>query len=360
MARILHTADWQLGAPGVPPSYFDTALSKLRTFLIKNEIDAVLCVGDIFDQPHPNQKVKDLLLKTILSYNCQWVFTVGNHDYTDKAHQYHSLVYLQLLKDHLTNVFVLEPGEELTLWDDTDEAVSIKAVEKWESFSSCLRGVHPTIGCFHGIVPGLNIRDLEGKQQDACRSAATALDRSQVDYLALGDIHKHLRLNERCWYPGPLLDKTYTDTHGIVVVDISNDTCYVSGKRMDIPSKLNYRIDFDPTLHTEKSLVRSVKSGVEKGNFVKLNFNLPISTYNSIDQQAIRDMLADHYLEVRFNNVPVLEDRTRKEAGQLKKAKTIEDEIEIVVDTHLRNNPNRSLKKDKLIELCQKFVKEQR
>ena len=209
----MHTADWQLGAPGVPPSYFETALHELRSLAIGSKIDIILCAGDIFDQPRPDQKVKDLLLRTILEMPVHWVFTVGNHDYTDKAKSYHSLVFLKILeKDKkLDNIDVLEPGESRVVLINSN-FIDFCAVKEWEDFYVNTREKNKfCIGCWHGIVPGLDIKNLNEKTQ-AERNAEKALNKSKVDYIALGDIHQPILLHDRCGYPGSLIDKTYADS----------------------------------------------------------------------------------------------------------------------------------------------------
>ena len=112
MPILLHTADWHLGAPQYPQIYRDGALPALLKLAVDHNADAVLCAGDVFDRPNPDQRVKDDLLKFLLQTGAdrhiKFIFFVGNHDYTTKAKDYHSLIYLRMLQKRLTNVVVLD------------------------------------------------------------------------------------------------------------------------------------------------------------------------------------------------------------------------------------------------------------
>ena len=74
MLRILHTADWHLGRRF--PSFPEEAqkkLSRARMDVInkildlgrRNSVNAILCAGDLFDDPTPSEDFWEGLAKTL-------------------------------------------------------------------------------------------------------------------------------------------------------------------------------------------------------------------------------------------------------------------------------------------------------
>src|SRR6516164_4025035 len=90
--RLLHTADWHLGRRF--PSFPDEGqkkLSRARMDVIctildvarRNTVNAVLCVGDLFDDPDPNPDFWEGLARTFQAHAGPHppVFLIpGNHD----------------------------------------------------------------------------------------------------------------------------------------------------------------------------------------------------------------------------------------------------------------------------------------
>jgi DNA repair exonuclease SbcCD nuclease subunit len=98
--KVLHTADWHLGRRF--PSFPEEAQKKLsrarmeviaRVFDVarRNSVGAVLCAGDLFDDPTPSEDFWEGLAKTLRDHPGPHVPTFlvpGNHDPTpsDGAH----------------------------------------------------------------------------------------------------------------------------------------------------------------------------------------------------------------------------------------------------------------------------------
>ena len=92
MLRILHTADWHLGRRF--PTFSEEAqrtLSRARMEAIprildlgrRNQVNAILCAGDLFDDPSPSEDFWEGLAKTLRDHPGPHVpiFLVpGNHD----------------------------------------------------------------------------------------------------------------------------------------------------------------------------------------------------------------------------------------------------------------------------------------
>ena len=353
MPKILHTADWHWGAPGVHPFYTPYIIPKIVKAAQKHDCQYILVVGDVFDKPKPDQKLKDELARQLLNYKdypFTFIFCVGNHDYTTKAMDYHSLHYLRHLifaANGNINIVLLEPGEEYK-----DEDIMICALENVEQQWVTAAGITvPIIYAWHGTYPGLDFRNLTKSAKTVEKRINKSLKKSGAQYLALGDIHKRLCLSTgKAYYPGPPVQKTYSDESGYIIYDTDEKTVY--GGDLRLPQKFNlYFPDYDVTKSTEDEIVKQVKKEVPKGSFVKLRFELPLSSWASINHTAIKEHLENHCTEVRFDNNPVPENRTRKVAKIMAKAKSIEEEIEIGIE-----DSDVEVNKTTLKKLCLKYL----
>lgn len=198
--KVLHTADWHLGKLFVS---FDEAdrqqLSRARLEVIDrvlnvaehNAVDAVLCAGDLFDEPAPEpmwwQGLAAKLAKR--AWNDRPLFLLpGNHDPLTDSSVYHpSHPFRSLLPDwvHVVDrddfehplsddaVLVARPCRRQSGQDDNALALPARA-----GGDERIR-----VGLVHG-----STFDMEGHQTNfpIARDAAA---RRGLDYLAIGDTH---------------------------------------------------------------------------------------------------------------------------------------------------------------------------
>lgn len=357
--KFLHTADWHLGASQHHHSYAQAIglLEKLTKLAKDKEVDFILCVGDVFDKSHPDQRMKDILLEAIIKCECdlKWIFSVGNHDFIDKAKSYHSLVYLQLLDGVLDNVSVLEEGHK-TQFVRSGKAFSIEVLPGDFSIPSNLeKGVNAFEGfkivCCHGILPGINIKNPE-QNEAAHRKSFEILRKTKGSYLALGDIHKHFAISEACAYPGSLIQKTYSCEDGMYLVDMRDDTIVVESLYLDLPKKINLPLEFKDENISEEAIIAFVRDEAKAGNMVRLLFNLPMETWKGLNKAYIKNELLKDYLEIKLDNDPVQEKRTRKSMDKMIKAKDVDEELDIVIKENDFN-----LDVDKLKKTCRRYLK---
>lgn len=350
MVRFLHTADWHLGAPGQHPLLAERMLPSLISLAKAEKVDFVLCVGDIFDQPNPTQRVKDALLAQLTAnQDMLFVFTVGNHDYTTKVHDYHSLITYQLLKNNLKNVTVC--GEGTTLLEGFNVIVLPDDLERIIPRHSTLLKGPANVLAWHGTLPGFSCGKVDGEASKEL--ILGLLKRFKGHYLALGDIHKHIQLDERCWYPGPPVQKTFSDTSGVVLVEIQGDSIKTTSMDLGLPKKITMQVDFSEGKDSEASVIAGVKEELPTGSLVKLKFSLPVKVWAAIDKARIKvELEKGHLLELRLENDPVDEQRNRVGMKEISEAKTVEDEIKtiIAVDSY-------GLDSAKLMKTCLKYIK---
>lgn len=350
--RFLHCADIHLGAQQHPSLYQQEALPALFRVAREKGVDFILCVGDIFDRPNPDQKVKDYLLKILLdNSDIRVAFTVGNHDYTTKAKDYHCLRYLSILSNKLDNIFVYEPGTYSNLFDFG----SIYVLDSLSKNIVIDKNLHaPLILAYHGVPDGFYIENFS-VSESCSTSIKNILKNSGASYLALGDIHKNIQLTKRCWYPGALVQKTYACESGLLVVNIdSKNNIITENLSLELPKRYNLLITYNPKEDNERDVVDFVRDKVREGQLVRVCFNLPLTTWASVDKNFIREALKDYVLELKLDNVPVQEIKQRESFEKILKAKTIEEELSVLV-----KEDSFGLDPDKLIKKCNSYLKKQ-
>jgi len=332
MVSFIHTADWQLGAPNLLPAC-QFPLTKLIEAATKYGIATIVCAGDIFHRAHPDQQTKDYLLRCIVdNADIMFIFMAGNHDYINKAHEYSSLRYLSILSSSniLHNVRVIEPGRyfanadaifwALDEWSDLEEAEAPK------------KNGLPIIALWHGIVPGINIKNYtlnEARQKELADKIVAA----GVHYIALGDIHKQWKIHDRCYYPGCLIQTSYVDELGALFVDVAKDRIAVNALDLELPRKINFAVEFTDGDNSEEDVISFIQKKAPIGNLVKIKFNIPVDIYAGINKQQIRERLKEHCLAVEFDNDPIIVSRTRTNTDRIAKANGLSQELDIILES---------------------------
>ncbi len=209
--RFVHTADWQLGKqfaniPGdAGAALRDRRIETVRTIgrlAAEREADAVLVAGDVFDANAVADRTLIRMLDALKEFPGEWVFIPGNHDPALADSVWSRL----RRRNPPANVyFALGPETTVPLADG--RAVVLPAVlqrrheiddltawfDRAETPEGALR-----IGLAHGSVPEF-LPDSSGVANPVAAGRAGS---ARLDYLALGDWHGTLRINDRAWYAG--------------------------------------------------------------------------------------------------------------------------------------------------------------
>jgi DNA repair exonuclease SbcCD nuclease subunit len=222
--RFIHTADWQLGKPFASfPAETRSVLDHARF----EAIDAigraatahgaahVLVAGDVFDTEHPAERTIGQAVQAMAAHPCHWWLLPGNHDSArngglwDRVDRWSGRFAQARITCLLEAVpHELEPGAWLlpapllhrhNLDDPTE------AFDRMETPAGALR-----IGLAHG-----SIRDFGSRGEANNLLPPDRARRSALDYLALGDWHGALQVDERTWYAGtPEPDRFERDDPG--------------------------------------------------------------------------------------------------------------------------------------------------
>ena len=232
---IIHTADWQLGkqfgnVPGDPGAFLRRqrieTVSAIAQLAQERRAAAILVCGDAFD----SNTVADATLRQMLTatkqFSGDWVFIPGNHDPARAASVWtRAEGLLQDQDDARANVHFLVRPEEPLILQNGALAILPAILERhhesndltaWFDQAATPDGAI-RIGMAHGSVP-----DFLPTEEVHNPIAANRAETAKLDYLALGDWHGTLRINDRTWYAGtPEPDRfTSNDPGNVLVVEI--------------------------------------------------------------------------------------------------------------------------------------------
>jgi DNA repair exonuclease SbcCD nuclease subunit len=205
--RILHTADWHLGRRF--PSFPEEAqkkLSRARMDVInkildlgrRNTVNAILCAGDLFDDPTPSEDFWEGLAKTLRDHPGPHVpifLLPGNHDpltpesvwapthpFRSRLPKWVHVVDRDDFSFDLAPDVVLYASPCRSRAGENDLAMALPARDPGDT--------RLRIGCVHGCT-----FDIAGYQTNfpICRDAGV---QRGLDYLAIGDTHSFRDVTE--------------------------------------------------------------------------------------------------------------------------------------------------------------------
>lgn len=212
MLRLLHTADWHLGRrfPSFPEEG-QKKLSRARMDVVarildvarRNVVNAVLCVGDIFDDPDPAPDFWNGLARTFqghAGHHAPLFLVPGNHDpLTPESVWSAGHAFRSKLPDWVHVVdrddFTYEIGPNAVLYarpcrSKAGENDLAMALPPREPGDERLR-----IGCVHGCT-----FDIDGYQTNFPIRRDAGVQRG-LDYLAIGDTHSFRDVTENLPVP---------------------------------------------------------------------------------------------------------------------------------------------------------------
>lgn len=206
--RFIHTGDWQIGKPfrsfGTAEPLLQQArldaIAAIGTLAAAQGIADVLIAGDVYDSEQPGRRTLLEPLERMRGFpQVTWHVISGNHD-PHRANGLWDRVQAAGLPGNVR--LHLEPvphsmGETAVLLAAPMRRKSeVNDLTQWMDAAETDGGLI-RIGLAHGSVQGFG---AEGEANnpiapDRARSAG-------LDYLALGDWHRTLKIGERTWYAG--------------------------------------------------------------------------------------------------------------------------------------------------------------
>lgn len=223
MVKIVHTADWQLGKPfGGFPDDVRAALAEARLDVIDRIADVavqsgaghVLVAGDVFDNIEPGDRVLVQALSRMGRAALQWWLMPGNHDHARAGG-----LWSRVRTKSPCNVNVADVAEAMMLEDGAwllpapldHRRTRDDPTAQFDNMATPAGAVR--IGLAHG-----SITEFGGSNAATNLIPPDRAQKSDLDYLALGDWHGHLLVNANTAYSGtPEIDRYGRDEPGSVI-----------------------------------------------------------------------------------------------------------------------------------------------
>jgi DNA repair exonuclease SbcCD nuclease subunit len=335
--RILHTADWHLGAANQPDVYLYQSLRLLLDIARAKQCDLVLVAGDTINSAKPDYNTINYLIGILLEHNdLQFVFVPGNHDFQSQSHTIHNLNTLKVLESVIPHVHVLDPTKfahaDVLTCPHLVGFITPQSLTQETSFGdvSNLVGSDCIIGVWHGTVPGMS---FDGTLPQDMGIVNDFIDTYNLDYLALGHIHQQIKVSDKCWYPGSLYPKTYKCTDGFLIVDISHGgTEIVHQGHLAGPKRISVSLDLEPEDDAD-SIIKYINKSEEvpHGSLLKIKFHVPAAKWAAINKQKLVNKLSENFLEVKLKNEPDLKVAQRDGLQDFVELKSPEQELDFVI-----------------------------
>ncbi|WKC88456.1 exonuclease subunit SbcD [Borreliella japonica] len=348
--RILHTSDWHIGKKIENFSILKEQknfLFFLLEFLKKEKIDLLLVAGDVYDSKRPGfeeQKLVNNFFYELSFTSCKWCVVIsGNHDKKD---------YLSINKKLLSrfNFFLI------TEYDSDDQIVFLKDNGNLKFIVVCLPHINERLILgknFDSIFEledqfsnKLFLENLENAYREKISSLSNFLENkykgvpkilmahsffgsskkidalggsyiipfnvfgNDFSYVALGHIHKFMKLRDNIVYSGSPMQYSFNETHDkyINVLHFNNNKLIlqqafqvpVFNKLIFVKGSFNEVLDFLTNVKKEESfsiylkieLNETIDASSEETiyDLAKLNFmNLVSISYSSLSSQDLQD-----------------------------------------------------------------------
>ena len=229
--KFIHTADWQLGkqfaaiggdaGAALRDQRMET-VRKIGELATQREADAILVAGDVFDDNTVADATLIQTLDALKTFAGDWVFIPGNHDPARAASVWTRLAH----RNPPENAhFLTKPEIPLSLRNGT--AVVLPAVlqrrHEVDDLTAWFDSAETSEGAIRiGLAHGSIAERLPKPSEATNPISAGRAESARLDYLALGDWHGTLPIDEcykRTWYSGtPETDRFKSSDPGNVLL----------------------------------------------------------------------------------------------------------------------------------------------
>jgi DNA repair exonuclease SbcCD nuclease subunit len=211
--KFIHSSDLQIGkAFGLFPSETATLLQDARQSAVRSlgeaaveaGASAVLIAGDLYEKQQMSQSTIARAIETMRAFeDVQWHLMPGNHDHYREGGLWDRIARVQLPK----NVTLHTNAGATHIAEDDGVPVYllpaplryISSADDLSAYMDCEATPEGAIriGVAHGSVQGF------GSEGEASNYVApNRADTAGLSYLAMGDWHRQMKINDRCWYSG--------------------------------------------------------------------------------------------------------------------------------------------------------------
>lgn len=269
--KIVHTADWHIGKSVNEYSMLEvqrTLLYQLVDYIQYHTIDILIVAGDVYDRSQPSQQaialVNEVFSLLINELKIKVLVIAGNHDSAQLIEYGRSIfstsnLYIEgIAKNPMTKVsldtvdFYLLPFVTPFQFQQVVEEKTIKDFEDVyknqlsmidDEFDSSKTNILITHGY---VVSGSLVPDKSDSMRPLSIGTVEYVDASlfsSFDYVALGHIHKPMKLASNCYYSGALYKYSKSEVNypvGFNVIEIEDKNMTVHRELFNLP--INMRI----------------------------------------------------------------------------------------------------------------------
>ena len=226
--RFIHTADWQIGkvfrfideaAMGGLQLARLEAITRIGKLADEYHVRHVLVAGDVYDHAAPSPRSRNQVIERMQAHaSVQWHLLPGNHDRYQPNGLWDQLRGRGLpanIHAHTEpTVTIIEQDVAALLPAPLQHRRTLADPTAWMDNHLSEAGLI-RIGLAHGAVHGFDTHE----ERRANPIEPTRPQLARLDYLALGDWHGELQVNERCWYSGtPETDSFQTRGKGTALL----------------------------------------------------------------------------------------------------------------------------------------------
>ena len=278
MFRFIHTSDWHLGKPfgqfeddvrGRLREARHSIIDRIASKAQQGSATLIVVAGDIWDNDTPSAVVLQQSLDAMKRYGqVTWALLPGNHDLAREGGLWERIASrrpenVRLLLDEVP--LEVEPGVYLLaapcLFKDTGRDST-----EWMNGATTPHG-GIRIGVAHGGIHEFGVDRPHSAVIDANRAS-----RAKLHYLALGDWHGTVQINERCWYSGtPEPDRfRKNDSGNCLLVEIPGAGERPSVERQPVGqfTWINREIDLLPEMQPAEFLGQCVPKDLDPRNIL--------------------------------------------------------------------------------------------
>ncbi|AJA90603.1 nuclease SbcCD subunit D [Borreliella chilensis] len=390
--RILHTSDWHIGKKIENFSVLKEQrnfLSFLLEFIKKEKIDLLLVAGDVYDSKRPGfeeQRLVNNFFYELSFTSCKWCVVIsGNHDKRDYLSinkkllsrfnfflitEYDSDDQIVFLKDNgcLKFIVVCFPhiNERLVLGHNFDNIFELEYQhsnklflenlenayrEKISRLSNFLKNEYkgiPTILMAHSFFGSSKKIDTLGGSYIIPFNVFG----NGFSYVALGHIHKFMKLRDNIVYSGSPMQYSFNETNDKYInvlhfdnnklilqeaflLPVFNKLILVKGSLEEVLDFLsNFKKEESFTIYLKIELNEAVDTGAEETiyDLAKLNFmNLVSISYSLLSSQDMQDdsSFIEEFEILEMDEKYFFEKKLRRdfESGVIKDIKFNEEEL---------------------------------
>lgn len=348
--KILHTSDWHIGKKIENFSILKEQkkfLSFLLEFIKKENIDLLLVAGDVYDSKRPGfeeQKLVNNFFYELSFTSCKWCVVIsGNHDKKDYLSinkkllsrfnfflitEYNSDEQIVFLKDNENLKFIVvclpHINERLILGQNFDNIFGLEDPSSSKLFLENLENAYrekiSSLSNFlenkyKGIPKILMAHSFFGSSKKIDTLGGSYIIPFNVfgngfSYIALGHIHKFIKLKDNIVYSGSPMQYSFNETHDKYInvlhfnrnklilqeafpVPIFNKLIFVKGSLNEVLDFFNnFKKEESFTIYLKIELNEAVDTSAEETiyDLAKLNFiNLVSISYSLLSSQDLQD-----------------------------------------------------------------------